>query len=186
MKKYFEEFQSWKEKNDIQMRNCNFNKIINRFHFLMIQSDNYYYATNQKKNNFAIITIDYCKVEGIIYLIICFDECVIIIDESDLHLINNLFYNSNDSSIFILNKNASNILLKQINSNDKFQFKIDSLFENFLDEFLNGFQIKQPRVYGIALRNAYQHICSGKVYSIQNLIEFKIVRIASILLKKWK
>ncbi|KAK8870179.1 hypothetical protein M9Y10_008056 [Tritrichomonas musculus] len=105
MQKLYEEFTSLQASNEMPIRNHFCKDAFKRFTFLMITEDNLIFqAINQIVNVLKLIIIDEYEFLNKKYFIICFEQFLITINESDLGLIKEYLYQNTDSDVFILKK----------------------------------------------------------------------------------
>lgn len=110
MQKYFNEFIDVKNNGSNLTKNTFLNDIIGNLAFYMINDENKDHETiNQMKNKTKIVIIDACKLSNVFFLIVHFDETVIIVKDSEFHLLKSYFDNNKDSNIYIINIKAAEI-----------------------------------------------------------------------------
>lgn len=106
----FSEFIDLFNERQINYINENINQILQNFKCFLITYDNQQTdVINQRENQSNIIIVDKISKDGEEYLIICFDETVIIISILDLWFIKIFFENHKDSTIYILSKNVTRL-----------------------------------------------------------------------------
>lgn len=84
-----------------------FNKLLKNFSFVFITKNNFQ-NYNQKNNQSKIIIAD----EFNQHLLICLDQTIFMIAETDIILLNNFFDNNKNSTIYTLSETANKILSK--------------------------------------------------------------------------
>ncbi len=176
------------EGNDFIMKNYHFTNTISQFS--IVQINNIYQCSriNNIKTQSKIIIIDNNMKTTENYLIICFDELIIIILRSQFNLLKEFFVYNQDSSIYLTSYDIGINLIYELgfdsDCNNFNYYALDDTFSKEINSFLQHFQIKNKEfeslfnfikrsISGYLIKKSYLKSNYDRIENYKEIINFE-------------